>query len=150
MKNSEKNKILSIIDKREGGSKSIVTTFSLNQVGEEYYQFLKKKELDQKKKMQENTGSKMKQWKYKEIISAAFTVNPNSHKDRLGITVRGDSLGFVTIVFGNDFSIRLDEKEAANLAHQIAIASRDSYRLVEEINKNNDNANKKTAKVIQG
>jgi len=80
--------------------------------------------------MQEKIGNKVK---YKEITTDSISINPESQSSGMNITIKSDSLGFVTVIFGNSFSLRIDKKEASSLGIALSKGSDIAGKLIELI-----------------
>ncbi len=82
--------------------------------------------------MQEKIGNKVK---YKEITTDSISTNPESQSSGMNITIKSDSLGFVTVIFGNSFSLRIDKKEASSLGIALSKGSDIAGKLIDLVSK---------------
>ena len=79
--------------------------------------------------------------KYKEITTDSIYVNPESQTKEMNITIKSDTLGFVTIIFGNKYSLRIPKKEAENLSSALLKGSCIANNLVEHFGTKSDHDN---------
>ena len=77
--------------------------------------------------------------KYKEITTDSICINPESQTREMNVTIKSDSLGFVTIIFGNKYSLRIPKEEATCLSNALSKGSCITENLVQHFGTKNKN-----------